>query len=92
MREFEEYGELISKGGTFREHMEHRLLTDKTDIMYLRDIISQKPDRMGEAPVSYYDVEDGGFYSADYSSSKSRVVELIVSEDKETAVLVLIEV
>lgn len=92
MTEFDEYGEEVAAGGTMREYIEHRLMTDKEDILYLEDVIGGKPDRPGEAPVSFHDLEEGSMYTADYSSSKGRIVELCVSEDKETAVLNLVEV
>ena len=92
MRDFEDFGEVVSKGGKFREYVEHRIISDKEDILLLRDTISKKPDRLGEGPTVYHDVEQGEVYAADYSSSENRVVELFVSEDKETAVLALTDV
>ena len=92
MRDFEDFGEEVASGGVMREYIEHRLVTNKEDILFLEDVIGSKPDRPGEAPVTYHDLEEGSIYMADYSSSESRIVEFSVSEDKETGVLNLIEV
>lgn len=92
MRDFEDFGEEVASGGTMREYIERRLVTDEEDIHFLEDVIGNKPDRPSEAPVTYHDLEEGSIYMADYSSSESRIVEFSVSDDKEMGVLNLIEV
>lgn len=81
----------IAEGGFFREFMSIEVIGDPEQIEYLSKVIGEKPAGGGEAAGDVYEADEGTMYSADFSTSKSQIWELIVSEDEETAVLYKID-